>query len=694
MGRTSWSKRALTRTSAAMWSSARALTCALGLMAGCGDDEQTTRADAGSGDGAVLARDGGGSVDASGMDAAGASVAKGKVRGRVTYADGTAVGQVDVRIAGKLVRSDNRGVFAADDVDEGEHEIAIADARASAAQVRVNVRREQLSQTELFVLPLKRVGVTTAETGGDISDTGNPDQVKVRLPASGLRRAGSGATVTGAVDARYAAIKSATDVRAVPGRLRAVMANQEVDLESYGAIDLRFVQNEEELQLAADADLELPLGPNSFADQSEIDSWSFDPPTGRWRLEGKAKIDKSSGGNGIARVKLTHLSWWTVAQPVAAQTCVSGKLLSDSQQPLANVFVGATGSDYWGSFGQYTDEQGQFCLNVKQGSSNTLSAFGLYGTSYFEWKQDISAGSTAALCGAAGCTDLGAIAGSSLFDECTGDVTHDQNQVLVLSSGDQALDGTLEQMLEHYDHVVTVGVPYHQFDGTLDLSPYDAIYLQANSNWGVGDMPAPGQRQLINWVNCGGGLVTSEWTTWKIGSDTFKLIDAIFPAARTREYSSPQTETYTKVSAEPAVNAGLPDSFTFNTTNYAGTESHLTPRQGALTFYDAMTSMHAGLLGWPYNLGRVATFSTTVGVNEIGDANFGRLLANTLDWVQRDPASSKPPPTAPDASTATEPDASIPSEPDASIPSEPDASTPVDLDAATTTTTTSTLTAN
>ncbi len=638
---------------------ARALTCAL-LFAGCSDDTGAPQADAGPGDGALPISDAGGidgGVAEGGLDAGGlldailpagdtgapaadgaGPIAKGKVLGRVTYADGTALGQVQVRIGSQLYRSDSRGVFSAADVGEGEQEISIDDAHATAAQVRVSVQRDQLAQTELFVLPLKRLDVAAVESGGDFSDSADPDQVKVRLPANGLTRLSSGTAASGPAEVRYGVLKQAADVKAAPARLTAVMADHDVDLESFGAIDLRVVQNEEALQLSAEADLELPLGPNSLADQSQIDSWSFDPGAGRWRLEGKATIDKSVGTNGIARLKLTHLSWWTVAEPAQSQTCLTGKLLSDTQQPLSSIWVDATGSDYWGSSGAFTDAQGQFCLNVKQGSSNTLSAFGLYATSYFEWKQDASAGSTAASCGAAGCADLGNIVGTSLFDQCTGDVTHDQNHVLILSSGDTELDGTLTQALMSYGHVVTVGVPYTQFDGTVDLSPYDAVYLQANQNWGAGDMPVAGQRQLINWVNCGGGLVTTEWTTWKIGSGSFQLIDAIFPAARTTAYSYVTTETYVKATPDDTINTGLPDSFTFTTTDYGGTESQLTPRPGAATYYTSMM-MAAGLLGWSYNLGRVASFSTTVGTNEAADANFMRLLANTLDWTQRDPAA-------------------------------------------------------
>src|SRR4030095_16085494 len=96
----------------------------------------------------------------------------------------------------------------------------------------------------------------------------------------------------------------------------------------------------------------------------------------------------------------------------------------------------------------------------------------------------------------------------------------------------------VQRTLESYGHAVTVGVPFTQFDGTVSLDAYDAIYLQANANWSSGDMPVPGQRQLINWVNCGGGLVTVEWTTWKIGSGGFPLMEHVLPARAPRAHAA------------------------------------------------------------------------------------------------------------------------------------------------------------
>jgi hypothetical protein len=470
---------------------------------------------------------------------------------------------------------------------------------------------------------------------------------KLSLKGGSLRSKDKQEVVKGEAQARYAVAKESRDLRAAPGTLKGHTDAGEVQLESFGIAELRFLHKEAdqelELELGEPADVSLPLGPNSFSDKQEIDTWLFDGEMGLWKREGKATIDKSAGGNGVAKMAATRAAWWSVARQLPESTCISGRLLAADGMPLANGTVQAIGVNYWGTFSAFTGDDGSFCLSVKPGQNTTLKAFGLSGSSYFEWRRDVVATSVVAMCGGGGCSEAGTIMGESLFDECAGDVTRDQNHVLLLSSGDPMLDMALETGLEQLGHTATLGVSYDLFDGTIDLSPYDAVYLQSNYNWSGRDMPLPGQRQLINWVNCGGGLVTTEWTTWKIGSGNFQLIDAIFPAARTTAYGSPSPVTYTQVTAEPTINRGLSAMITFMTTSYGGTESFLTPRAGAVIYYASQpatgtppTNPYSGLLGWPYNLGRVATFSTTIGTAQVADATFVRLIGNTIDWVQKD----------------------------------------------------------
>lgn len=594
------------------------------LLAACGDGGKKKRN--GNGD-ASIGADAGQNDGGSGDDDP-VVTAVGVVKGRVAYADGSSAGQVEVSIGNKSYETDNRGVFVATDVPKGKQQVKVSGQAVTAAQVEVSISPDKSTQVDLAVLPMETVPVEDASKAGSVST--KDGSVVVSLGDKALQKKGGGEAV-GTAEARIGVVKSSGDVKAAPGGMRAEVSDEPVTLESFAMVDLRFVQDDEELELAKPIEIELPLGPHSFADGDEVDMFSFDVVAGMWKLEGKAVIDAVANK---AKLRVPHLSWWCVGAPIPEPTCMSGRLINEAGEPVSDIVVTARGESYWGLSSALSDADGNFCVEVKPGSDNNISAFGISGATYFEWSQDATAGASSAACGEGTCTDLGTLTGTGLFDECQGNVTSGQDHVLVLSSGNEELDMALATLFEEHGQTATIGSHFDEFDGTLDLSPYDAIYLQANADWG-GDMPVAGQRQLINWVNCGGGLVTTEWTTWKIGTGGFQLIDAVFPAARTSNYNTLASETFVQVTPDPTINAGLPESFTFMTTNYSGTESYLNPRPGAVIYYDS-EMLDAGLIGWAYNMGRVASFSTTVGTSEVADENFSRLIVNVVNWVQRE----------------------------------------------------------
>jgi hypothetical protein len=216
--------------------------------------------------------------------------------------------------------------------------------------------------------------------------------------------------------------------------------------------------------------------------------------------------------------------------------------------------------------------------------------------------------------------------------------------VYVFSSGLSTEDTKVQTVLEDRFGAgnVFMGVQYINFDGTQVISSYDAVLLLANYNWasggGNGDMPAGGQQALLDYVNAGHGLVTGEWTIWKTISTAFGTLRDAFPATSPNgAFSTDPSTTYTKVNAPDQVSQGLPTSFTFTLTNIAGTESQLAAKPGAITFYSTSYSGGVGLAGWDYGAGRVASFSTLIGLTELDDPNYQQLLDNTLEWAAQVP---------------------------------------------------------
>jgi len=203
----------------------------------------------------------------------------------------------------------------------------------------------------------------------------------------------------------------------------------------------------------------------------------------------------------------------------------------------------------------------------------------------------------------------------------------------VISSGDPALDGQVASLLSGAGYQVRAGVSVYQFDGSVDLTGVDAIYLQNNANWNAGgNMASAGQQQLIGWVNAGGRLVSSEWVVYyTYAGGRFAQLDPIMPAVNTFTYSSYTITTMTRVTADPAIDAGVPASFSCPLTSYTGTETFTVGKPGATTHYTTGNSANAAaLVGWTVGSGSVYNFMSTCGPAQLADANFGRLFTNVF----------------------------------------------------------------
>ena len=208
-----------------------------------------------------------------------------------------------------------------------------------------------------------------------------------------------------------------------------------------------------------------------------------------------------------------------------------------------------------------------------------------------------------------------------------------QQNILVLSSGNATTDNSVVQAFEAIGHIVTLGPEYFEFDGAgIDI--FTVIYLQPNHNWASGDMPGTGQASLIDFVCKGGGLITTEWTSYNIYvRGTFQALGAIVPTEYT-SWTTTGEATFTLDTPDPVINDGVPTEFTFPLTSVAGTESNIGPRDGATSFYTTSTfAGGSGVVGWDWGLGRVVSFSTVNGTLQVGDETFRRLLGNLATWA-------------------------------------------------------------
>lgn len=212
--------------------------------------------------------------------------------------------------------------------------------------------------------------------------------------------------------------------------------------------------------------------------------------------------------------------------------------------------------------------------------------------------------------------------------------------LFVFSSENPSQDTALVNALTSAGHSVTLGQSAGTFTSATSLAGYDVVFFQANYNWaslsGSGDMPLDGQESLLNFVEAGGGLITTEWLLWNTGAGgRFSVLKDAFPVVPTSTFRNATTVTYSEVTPDSVLNSGLPSSFSFNADNLSGTETFFQPRTGATVYYGSDYEGGAGVVGGNYGSGRVLSFSTVVGLNAVTDPNHALLIGNAASWASQ-----------------------------------------------------------
>ncbi len=215
--------------------------------------------------------------------------------------------------------------------------------------------------------------------------------------------------------------------------------------------------------------------------------------------------------------------------------------------------------------------------------------------------------------------------------------------VYVFSTGNTAVDAAYAAALTGQGHTPTIGVQWSAFDGTINLAPYNAVLMNHSANWGGSSqqVPVAGQLQLVNFVNNGGGLITTEWIIYNNGTTAgtaYSTLMPILPATYGNNWNSVAQTTFSQVTPDPIINAGLPTSFLVDNDNFSGRETGLRARNGATVFYQSSnlssgTLTNAGLSGWQVGNGRVISISNMPGLTSLNNDNYERLLGNAVTWV-------------------------------------------------------------
>lgn len=296
----------------------------------------------------------------------------GAVAGVVTDLEGNALSGVFVEAMGMAVPTDNEGSFLLEEVPVGE-EVLIKFSKSGYATnyKSVPVAENQVSPISAALSMTSYDAMINSDQENDISFDG----AKVSLPANALVDE-NGNPVSGSINAKATYFDPTGDFYydVFPGDFTGISSNGEEGLlESYGFIDVSFTQNGEELNLAEgmSADITIPIPQELLANAPDpIPLFFFDEEEGRWIEEGSASIV-----NGKYVGTVTHFSSWNADFLNTDEICtIKGRVVDELGSPLQSALVVATGTDFSGGNGAYTNADGRFSMQIKSDASVVLIA--------------------------------------------------------------------------------------------------------------------------------------------------------------------------------------------------------------------------------------------------------------------------------------------------------------------------------
>jgi uncharacterized membrane protein len=228
--------------------------------------------------------------------------------------------------------------------------------------------------------------------------------------------------------------------------------------------------------------------------------------------------------------------------------------------------------------------------------------------------------------------------GNTLFDPDPG---AKGPRVLVLGGGNTLWDETVMIACLDRGHRPKLVASSVKFDGSqADLEKFDAVVLLNNANWAPESMPSAGQKALRRFVSDGGGLVTGEWLLYNaFTQNRHTELQTLLPATVKGWNSNIRQTAYSQLNADPILNAGVDKNFQFDLANIGGSETFLIPKTRAKAYYNSSNSKVAGLVGWDFLKGRVASFSTFLTSVELANPSYRRLFTNTIEWSAKKSAT-------------------------------------------------------
>ena len=290
------------------------------------------------------------------------------------------------------------------------------------ARVQTPLSVEALGNNTVMqvMAPVDFVGTFNAEDGLEVLvEEGGPT---VGLPAGSYVDV-DGNPYTGVVHVEatsydlLSAIDAGGELLATPGDFSATSADgAQGHLESFGMFQVNLMDDAGSgLQVPSPAPVVLPVQTRGSSDTpvvgDVVPAWSYDEVLGTW-IEGPSGTVIDVEGVLSYQFDAPHFSTWNCDRPIQTHGCLTGTVVDSSEEPRSGATVRAVGVTYISTTTARTGQDGDFCLEVKNGETVwTEISYSIAGQAATQRTDPITISPGTASCslGAETCDDLGVV---------------------------------------------------------------------------------------------------------------------------------------------------------------------------------------------------------------------------------------------------------------------------------------------
>ena len=287
-----------------------------------------------------------------------------------SYTTGDVLKDVNISTSNGEVLSNSLGEYNLSNMPIGDRVVVLIkkDGYSPTGKIISIENNRTIINFDISLLP---VGVSkdfNASMDTTIED--NKSSASVNITANSLVLS-DGSVATGTIHANLTAINPSLDIDLMPGDMSVEKDGQLASIESYGAINVEFKdENNNRLNLAPSttATIRIPISTKGSTVPNTIPLYFFNEDTGLWIQEGTA-----TRNGDYYEGTVEHFSTWN-ADYLFENITIHGCVKDTDNNSISNAFIRLEGINYNGRTSSYSNEDGNFDISAKKDAVSVFIA--------------------------------------------------------------------------------------------------------------------------------------------------------------------------------------------------------------------------------------------------------------------------------------------------------------------------------